>query len=125
MWHDGFLVTYFWLLIYLRIVRCILGVGWLLVACLALVLCGSLLVGRLSGMLTVKVHEWCLVCYGWLAVCSRSNVHACLPLHFSDKACFALSSLWVSCVAYLIDGNVWLYGRPFSSCVAHAAWDEP
>lgn len=26
-----------------------------------------LLVGIASGMLTVKVHEWCLVCYVWLA----------------------------------------------------------
>lgn len=28
-----------------------------------------------SGMSTVKVHEWCLVCYGWLALCLRNNFH--------------------------------------------------
>ena len=26
-------------------------------------------------MSTVKVHEWCLVCYGWLALCLRNNFH--------------------------------------------------
>lgn len=29
----------------------------------------------ISGMSTVKVHEWCLVCYGWLALCLRNNFH--------------------------------------------------
>lgn len=119
--HDGFIVAFhvfasfgaFW------------GLFWLLVACLAYVLGGSLLVGRFRGMSTVKVHEWCLVCYGWLDVCLRSNVHACIPLQLCVKACIVLSILWVSCVAYLIDGIVWVNRRPFSSCVAHAAWDEP
>ena len=45
-----------------------LGLLWLLVACVVFVLCGWLLVGRFREMFTVKVHEWCLVCYGWLDV---------------------------------------------------------
>ena len=69
---------------------------------------GWLLVRRLSGISTVKVHEWCLVYYGWLAVCSHSNVHACIPLQVYGKAEIVLSILWVSCVAYLIQGNGWL-----------------
>lgn len=28
-----------------------------------------------SGMSIVKVHEWCLVCYRWLALCLRNNFH--------------------------------------------------
>lgn len=50
-----------------RIVRCILGLFWLLVACLAYEPNGWLQVGMASGMMSVKVHEWCLVCYVWLA----------------------------------------------------------
>ncbi|KAI3680175.1 hypothetical protein L2E82_50560 [Cichorium intybus] len=56
------------------------GSFWLLVACLVLVPRGWLLAGWSSGMSTVKVHEWCLVCYGWLDVCLSSNFHACIPL---------------------------------------------
>lgn len=51
-----------------------------------------------------------------------SNFHACLPLQLYARL-IALGILWVSCVAYLIDGIVLVYS-PFSSCVAHAAWDE-
>lgn len=50
-----------------RIVRCILGLFWLLVACLVFEPNGWLQVGMASGMMSVKVHEWCLVCYVWLA----------------------------------------------------------
>lgn len=38
-----------------------------MVACLASEPNGWLLVGVASGMFIVKVHEWCLVCYVWLA----------------------------------------------------------
>ena len=61
------------------------GLLWLLVAYSAFELGGSLLVGRFSGMSTLKVHEWCLVCYGWLAVCLRSNVHACMPFQLCSR----------------------------------------
>ncbi|GKA91809.1 reverse transcriptase domain-containing protein [Tanacetum coccineum] len=40
---------------------------WLLVACLAFEVNGWLQVRMASGMMSVKVHEWCLVCYVWLA----------------------------------------------------------
>lgn len=100
------------------------GLFWLLVACLAFVLGGWLLVGRFSGMMTGKVHEWYLVCYGWLvsacaATSSRAYLFSCAARHF------CLEHLVVSCVSYLIDGIVSVDRRPFSSCVAHAAWDEP
>jgi hypothetical protein len=73
-------------LCYFRIVRCILGAVLAFGCLLGFLPGGWLIVGRLSGMSTVKVHEWCLVCYGWLAVCSRSNVHACIPLQLRGKA---------------------------------------
>ncbi|GJT18941.1 hypothetical protein Tco_0877647 [Tanacetum coccineum] len=47
--------------------RGILGSFCLLVACLAFELNGWLQVGMASGMMSVKVHKWCLVCYVWLA----------------------------------------------------------
>jgi hypothetical protein len=68
---------------------------WLLVACLALLLSGWLLVGGFSGMYTIKVHEWCLVCYGWLDVCLRSNFYVFLPLQFLFHGSFALGIKWV------------------------------
>lgn len=66
------------------------GLFWLLGACLAFVLGGWLKVGRSSGMQTVKVHEWCLACYGWLALCLRNNFHPtclfiCLFRHLLPK----------------------------------------
>jgi len=55
------------------------------------------------GMTTVKVHEWCLVCYGWLALCLRNNFHlACL---FSFLFRHLLSNRNAGfCVAYLSYG---------------------
>lgn len=82
-------------------------------ACLAFWLSRWLLAERSSGMISVKVHEWCLVCYGWLDVCLRSNFHAGLPLQLCYKPCLACSIRWVSCVAYLIDGIVCPYKLPF------------
>ena len=66
------------------------GLFWLLGACFAFVLGGWLKVGRSSGMQTVKVHEWCLACYGWLALCLRNNFHpaslfSCLLRHLLPK----------------------------------------
>ena len=66
----------------LRIVRGILGVV-LAFGCLSgIVLGGWSLVRRFSGMLSVKVHEWCLVCYGWLALCLRNNFHLAYLLSY-------------------------------------------
>lgn len=48
----------------------------------------------------------------------------CIPLQFCGKALFGLSVLWVSCVAYLVDGKVWVLRFSFSSCVVLSAWDE-
>ena len=45
--------------------RCILGVVSAVVVFLALVPRGWLQAGWSSGMITVKVHEWCFVCYVW------------------------------------------------------------
>jgi len=42
-----------------------------------------LLVRWFLGMSTVKVHEWCLVCYGWLALCLRNNFHLTYLFSFS------------------------------------------
>lgn len=75
-------------------------------------------------MITVKVHEWCLVCYGWLVICLSSTFHAFIPLQLCYKTSSVLSMLWVSCVAYLIDGIVWRDQSPF--CYASlAALNEP
>ncbi|GKB17240.1 hypothetical protein Tco_0851163 [Tanacetum coccineum] len=60
----------------LRIARCILGLFWLLVACLAFELNGWLEVGMASGMMSVKLF---------------------------DKACIALNELLVYCIEYLIN----------------------
>jgi hypothetical protein len=61
------------------------GLSWLLVACLAFWLGLLLLVGLPSGMSTVEVHEWCLVCYVWMAVCLRNNVHAAYLFSFATS----------------------------------------
>lgn len=75
-------------------------------------------------MTSVKVHEWCLVCYGWLVICLSSTFYAFIPLQLCYKTSFVLSMWWVSCVAYLIDGIVWLYQRPFRDA-SLAALNEP
>lgn len=51
------------------------GLLWLIAACFCNVLGLWLFAGWLLGMQTVKVHEWCLVCYGWLALCLCNNFH--------------------------------------------------
>ncbi|KAJ0815787.1 hypothetical protein HanPI659440_Chr00c32g0737841 [Helianthus annuus] len=51
------------------------------------------------------VHEWCLVCYGWLALCLRNNCHPTYLFSFC-LGLYSLSRLWVSCVAYLRHGIV-------------------
>jgi hypothetical protein len=45
---------------------------------------GGLLVGVASGMMSVKVHEWCLVCYVWLAAAFATT--SMLSYLFSDAA---------------------------------------
>jgi hypothetical protein len=70
------------------------------------------------------VHEWFLVCYGWLALCLRNNFHlaylfSCLP------RLYCLGGLWVSCVAYLINGIALVDRGPFSSSVITMTFDEP
>lgn len=62
-----------------------------------------LIVGRSSGMSTIKVHEWCLVCYGWLDVCLRSNFHAFLPFQLCSWL-ICLDHVVGYCVGYLICG---------------------
>lgn len=37
-----------------------------------------------------------------------NNFHAFIPFQLCDKACIALSVLWVCCVEYLIDGIGWI-----------------
>lgn len=68
------------------------GLFWLMVASLVLLPRGWLLVRRSSGMSTIKVHEWCLVCYGWLIVCFCRNFHAFLPL----QMCYMALLPWAS-----------------------------
>ena len=59
---------------------------------------------------------WCLLAQQLPRVHTSSVVR---------QGIFVLSIWWVSCVSYLIDGIVSVDRRPFSSCVAHAALDEP
>lgn len=44
---------------------------------------GCQLAWRFSGMYTVKVHEWCLVCHGWLALCLCKQLPPGIPLQLS------------------------------------------
>ena len=89
-----------------RIARCVLGIAlciWLPAVPLGIRLVP--LAGWFSETSTVKVHEWCLVCYGWLALCLRNNCHPTYLFSFC-LGLYSLSRLWVSCVAYLRHGIV-------------------
>ena len=58
---------------------------------------------RSSGMISIKVHEWCLVCYGWLIVCLCRNCHAFLPC----ETCYLAPLPLVSCGLLCCIPNRW------------------
>jgi len=62
-------------LVFFRIARCILGIVMTFdcLHCLYALLVATSF--AILGDVIVKVHEWFLVCYGWLALCLRNNFH--------------------------------------------------
>ncbi|KAD0306339.1 hypothetical protein E3N88_44471 [Mikania micrantha] len=60
---------------------------------------------RSSGMYTVKVHEWHLVCYWWLALACATQLPPDIPFHLSVKAYIANTDCGFPVVAYLSRGT--------------------
>jgi hypothetical protein len=58
-----------------RIARCILGIVMASVCLHCLCAMWVDTSSAILGNVIVKVHEWCLVCYRWLALCLRNNFH--------------------------------------------------
>ena len=68
-------------------------------------LSGLSLVSWFLGKSIVKVHEWCLVCYGWLALCLRNNFHLANLFSCLVRLVSPIQSVGF-CVAYLSYGIV-------------------
>ena len=53
-------------------------------------------------MITVKVHEWCLVCFRWMALCFCNNFHLAFlfisasRLHFLERLWFPVLPTYVT-----------------------------